>query len=189
MEKLRITPGPAASSAQSTADLQRSRSRSSLILRCQRIIFSCYRADQYSDPDGYMDSLGAVLEQYPNDVIAYITDPRTGVQRHHKWPPTISEIVEACDNRIAELKRNERYRNWGKNEPLMLDAPQGNRTTLEELKAKYGPNWGLGEVTKVDAKPQAPSWDKIAEMYKADPDRLKRLIHAADDQHPYEAAE
>jgi len=133
-----------------------------------------------------------VLEQYPNDVIVYITDPRTGVQRHSKWPPTISEIVEACDARIAELKRNERYRNWGKNDALLLDGPRENRPTLEEMKAKYGENWGLGDVTKPGPKPpsQAPSWDTITKAYSGDPSRLARLIKAADDQHPaHEAAQ
>lgn len=181
MEKLRTTPNQAASSAPSTDDLQRSRSRSSLILRCQRIIFSCYRADQYSDPDGYMDSLGAVLEQYPNDVIVYITDPRSGVQRHHKWPPTISEIVEACDNRIAELKRNERYRNWGKNDQTLLQGPQVEKPTIEQLKAKYGPNWGIGDIQKSAQEPprQAPGWNSIVAMYGSDPSLLQRLLPAA----------
>lgn len=131
-----------------------------------------------------MVSLGMVLEQYPNDVVIYITDPRTGVQRHLKWPPTISEVVEACDNRIAELKRNERYRSWGKNDPLMLEAPRENRPTLDEMKAKYGDNWGLTPSEPRSKPAPAPSWDDIAKTYSADPDRLARLIGAADDQHP-----
>jgi hypothetical protein len=54
-------------------------------LQRQRILFSAYRTDQYSDPDGYLTSLGMVLEQYPDEVILFITDPRTGVHRgqHH----------------------------------------------------------------------------------------------------------
>jgi len=133
-----------------------------------------------------MDSLGAVLEQYPNDVIAYITDPRTGVQRHHKWPPMISEIVEACDDRIAELKRNERFRNWGKNDPLLIESPQAEKPTIEQLKAKYGPNWGIGEIPKSTEPPprQAPGWNSIVAMYGSDPSLLSRLVRAADDQQP-----
>jgi hypothetical protein len=128
-----------------------------------------------------------VLEQYPGEVIIYISDPRTGVQRHCKWPPTISEIVEACDKRIAELSRAERFRNWGKNdETLLLEGPQADRPTLEQLKAKYGPNWGLGDLPKSgDAPPrQAPGWNSIVAMYGSDPSLLQRLVHASDDQHP-----
>src|SRR6266436_1572594 len=68
-----------ASSQRSTEKSPNSSARRKLILRCQRILFSAYRADQYADPDGFMVSMGMVLEQYPDDVIVYITDPRTGV--------------------------------------------------------------------------------------------------------------
>jgi hypothetical protein len=176
MEKLKV----AASSQPSTARSS-DQSRKTLILQRQRILFSAFRADQYSDPDGYLASLGMVLEQYPNDVIRYVTDPRTGVQRHLKWPPTISEIVEACDNRVAELHRDERFRNWGKNDPLLLEAPRENRPTLEQMKQKYGENWGLTPEEPRKAAP-APSWDKIAEIYAADPTRIARLVEIADTQ-------
>lgn len=108
-----------------------------------------------------------VLEQYPNEVIIYISDPRTGVQRFCKWPPTISEIVEACDSRIAELKRNERYRNWGKNDPVLLEAPQEERPTLEELKAKYGPDWGLTPVEPRNGPAfKAPTGPELTAHYR-----------------------
>lgn len=178
MEKLNLNP--AAASSQPSTGHSSSQSRKTLILQRQRILFSAFRADQYSDPEGYLMSLGLVLEQYPDQVIVYISDPRTGVQRHLKWPPTISEIVEACDARAAELKRNERLRNWGKNEPLMLEAPRENRPTLEEMKAKYGDNWGL-TPDEPRAKPKpAPSWDAIAAAYSEDPSRISRLMEIAD---------
>lgn len=149
-------------------------------MRCQRIIFSAYRTDQYSDPEGYMASLGAVLEQYPNDVIVYVTDPRTGIQRKAKWPPTISEIVEACDERVVYLAEQDRFRNWGKgNAPLQIED-RSIRPTLEEMKAKYGENWGL-TPRDPPAKPvPAPSWDRITEIYSADPSRMQRLMGIAD---------
>ena len=146
----------------------------------QRILFSAYRRDQYDDPESFMASLGMVFEDYPNEVICYVTDPRTGVQRHSKWPPTISEVVAALDNRAAGLKRQERYRNWGKNEPLMLEGPQAEKPTLEEMQAKYGKDWGLGA-----AKPEKPaltqeeitaSWANTVKAYQANPSLIARLI-------------
>lgn len=143
------------------------------------MIFTAYRTDQYPDPDGYMVSLGAVLEQYPDDVVMYVSDPRTGIQRASKWPPTINEIVSALDTRVADLRRKERFENWGKNEPALIEPPRRERLSLDELKAKYGENWGLRSLnqktTEVTAK-QAPSWDEIANLYQSDPSRLKRLI-------------
>lgn len=179
MEKLK----PAALSSQPST--QQSNSRKTLILQRQRILFSAFRADQYADPDGFLMSLGLVLEQYPDDVIVWVTDPRTGVQRGLKFPPTISEVVEACDNRAAELARHERYRNWGKgNEGPRLGPPTEKRLTADELKAKYGgPDWGLSEPPRAPPVP-APTWAAIAKGYGANPDRMAHLIRLADGQHP-----
>ena len=145
----------------------------------QRILFSAYRTDQYSDPDGYLTSLGVVLEQYPDEVIVFITDPRTGVQRISKWPPTISEVVEACDKRVAELAKVRRYENWGQNsQAALLDKPKEDRLSLEELKAKYGPNWGLDATDSISSRPEktAPSWDQIVKNYQSEPGRLEALL-------------
>lgn len=127
-----------------------------------------------------MASLGMVLEGYSDEVIIYVTDPKTGIQRKSKWPPTISEIVEACDDHASYLGRIERARNWGKDRPLMLEGPpREDRPTLEELKARYGENWGLS-LDSGRPKPQpAPSWDAIAATYSADPSRMARLMDIA----------
>lgn len=126
-----------------------------------------------------------VLEQYPDEVILYVTDPRTGVQRGCKWPPTISEIVDACDKQMQDKARTKRLQNWGKNEPPLLEAPAEDRPTYDELKAKYGENFGLDPTAPSSApKFKAPSWQGIVSMYQAEPGRLQRLLKAADDQHP-----
>jgi hypothetical protein len=90
-----------------------------------------------------MASLGRVLEQYPNEVVVYITDPRTGIQRTSKWAPTIAEIVEACDAQVTDLHRISRYENWGKSNDLLLDGPKTEKPSRDELIAKFGPNFGL----------------------------------------------
>jgi hypothetical protein len=144
-------------------------------LQRQRILFSAYRADQYADPDGFLTSLGLVFEQYADEVIVWVTDPRTGVQRGSPWPPSISEVVKACDNRAAELARQERYVNWGRGNDRQLEKPVDKRPTADELKAKYGPDWGITEPPPAPSKP-APKWDTIAQIYCADPARLAKLL-------------
>jgi hypothetical protein len=147
-------------------------------LKQAEILFSAYRADQYANEEGFMASVALVLGQYPDDVIIYITDPRTGLQRHSKWPPTVAEIIEACDARMQDLAKRERFKNWGKREePLAVGPPKEERPTLAELKAKYGENWGLKSLDreKKPAEP-APSWDLIAKFYQADPERIRRLV-------------
>lgn len=73
-----------------------------LIARQARVLFSAYRRDEFADPDGYLIQLGAVLEAYTEETIISVTDPRTGIQRTAKWPPSIAEVVEACE---AETRR------------------------------------------------------------------------------------
>jgi hypothetical protein len=124
-----------------------------------------------------MASLGMVLEQYPDDVVIYITDPRTGIQRRCKWPPAISEIVEACDQHQQYLDRLERFKNPSRKPAQIEGSKNEDRPTLEQLHAKYGKDLGM---TTLDKPPKpatpAPAWDKIIAMYQSDPSRLAALV-------------
>jgi hypothetical protein len=103
-------------------------------LRCQKAIFGAYRTDQYADPEVFMVSLGAVLEQFPDEVVTYIADPRTGIQRRSKWPPTISEVVEACEQHQEFLAKIKNSRRTVIKErppaPLLCERPQGYLATI-----------------------------------------------------------
>ena len=117
-------------------------------------LFASYRIDQFADPEGFKTSLGAVLEQYPNEVITYVCDPRTGIQRRSKFPPTISEMVEACDDHREFLAKQRAHRPAFKErqpEPLLRDRPQGYLATIfvPEGHTRYA---SLVEWTK-EAKP------------------------------------
>lgn len=97
-------------------------------MNCQKAVFASYRIDLFSDPEGFKNSLGAVLEQYPDEVITYVCDPRTGIQRRCKFPPSISEIVDACDEHRAFLEKLRKARpafQERKPEPLLRQRPQG----------------------------------------------------------------
>lgn len=73
-----------------------------------------------------MTSLGAVLEQFPDEVITYITDPRTGIQRRSKWPPTISEVIDAGEQHQEFLARQRAPRLVVKHrEPELCDFSPG----------------------------------------------------------------
>ncbi len=50
-----------------------------------------------------------VLERYPDQIIRDITSPLTGIQRRSKFPPTIAEVVTACDEEVARAERIKRY--------------------------------------------------------------------------------
>lgn len=69
------------------------------------MLFSAYRRDDFADPDGFVAQLGVILCDFPEEVVTYVTSPKTGMQRRSKWPPTISEIVTACEEHQGFLKR------------------------------------------------------------------------------------
>ncbi len=62
------------------------------------MLFSAYRRDDFADAEGFVAQLGVVLSDFPEEVVIYVTGPRTGIQRRSKWPPTMSEIVDACES-------------------------------------------------------------------------------------------
>lgn len=75
-----------------------------------------------------MVSLGAVLEQFPSEVIVYVTDPRTGLQRRSKWPPTISEVVQACEEHqdyLARMRKPQRAKLPMLPAPSFAERPAG----------------------------------------------------------------
>lgn len=115
----------AVSQPKSAESLQSLRDRKALNLRCQLALFSSYRIDQYADAEGFKNSLGAVLEGFPDEVIRYVCDPRTGLQRRLKWPPTISEVIEACEDHQDHLKRLRELRPVGRLSPHDHERPQG----------------------------------------------------------------
>lgn len=80
-----------------------------MITRQAKAVFSAYRRDEFADPDGFVVQLGVVLEAYADNVILYVTSPQTGIQRRCKWPPTIAEVVEACDAESARQATLARY--------------------------------------------------------------------------------
>lgn len=70
-----------------------------------RLIFGCYRADQFSDPEIFVTATATVLAGYPKEVGAQLSNPATGIASKFKWPPAIAEIREACEQMVAPTQR------------------------------------------------------------------------------------
>lgn len=56
-----------------------------------------------------MAGLGAVLSEYPEDVVAVACDPRTGIARRSKWLPTIAEVSEFCEELMRPRREHEAW--------------------------------------------------------------------------------
>jgi hypothetical protein len=90
------------------------------------LLLSAYRRDDYADPARFVTQLGVVLSGYSDEVVQYVTDPRTGVQRRIKWAPSIPEIVEACDERKKHLQKQVELEAWhGKMQRLKEERALG----------------------------------------------------------------
>lgn len=111
------------------------------------LILAGYRKADLADPDKWNLQVAMVLGRFPKEVVDYVTDPYTGVQAHIRFGvPNLADIVAACDERMAQLRTH-----FDRTHPPALEASvdRSNRPTYEELKAKYGPNWGLHTVDEV----------------------------------------
>jgi hypothetical protein len=110
-----------------------------------RTLLGQYRKDDAADPEVFAASCTALFSDYPKDVVAYATDPRTGLVTVHAWLPNIAEVRKFCED-LMQPRRQAAYDRASaerrRNTPA-LAPPRETRLTLEELKAKHGPNWGL----------------------------------------------
>jgi hypothetical protein len=117
-----------------------------MIAKRVAMMFSGYPRSDFTDPAGAALSMCSVFEDYSDELVKFATNPKTGVQRKYKWPPKIAEVVEFCDERIAYIAKMTRFKNWGKNAPLMLEGPQVPKPTREEMEAKYAKHWGIDQT-------------------------------------------
>lgn len=96
------------------------------------MLFSAYRRDDFADPEGFVMQLGMILCDFPEEVVTYITSPRTGMQRRSKWPPTINEIIEAAEDHVRYLEKLRTHR--------PLRAPQISSPRLRDRPPGEGAN-------------------------------------------------
>jgi hypothetical protein len=70
-----------------------------------QLLLGSYRKDDFAAPEAYRVSLGAVFKTFADYVIEQATDPRNGIQSVSKFPPSIAEIVDFCN----EIMRRASY--------------------------------------------------------------------------------
>lgn len=144
MEHFRFKP----QQNQGAQSLSPSTSPSDAVWIAQRIavLLSAYRRDDYQNPEMFVMQLGQILAKYSPEIVAYVTDPMTGIQRKVKFPPSIAEVVEACEARVTELAKIERYRSMGAVRTRIArtpGAPPGQ--SYEEMFAKHKRPTGVFE--------------------------------------------
>lgn len=123
-----------------TADLRSAQDRASFRLRRVSILLGCYRKDDATNPEIYSAAIGAVFEDFSDEVVEYVTDPRTGLASKCQWLPTVKEVKDACQeaaDRIADEIRRKRDLEQQMRERAKFEAEQAakrNRTPEEQAR-------------------------------------------------------
>jgi hypothetical protein len=160
--------------------MARNESRTDYAAQRAELLLGCYRTGEANDPKTYVAAVTAVLSHFPEEVITAVTHPVTGLPKKSSWLPTIKEVNDACNEAIEPIRQHEARLKRIKEQLEMREREdRGEKPTLEQLKEKYGENWGLQDPRKPSAQSwQAPAWDQVTAIYAADPERLKRLLNS-----------
>ena len=117
-----------------------------------------YPQSPASDPTVFLAGLVQLLAGYPSLILENLLSVHGGIPAKFKFLPTISEIREECERAVGPHRYAAEFSKG--NAPQLEGPPREARPTMEQLKAKYGPNWGLsGEPMK---KP--PAFRSVADI-------------------------
>ncbi len=136
-----------------------------------------------------------MLAQYPRCVAAQAGDLVRGVPRDCKFLPTPADVIAWCEREteplrgivhkydeqqgiIAEMRKR-------REEGEKAAAARKERPTLEDLKAKYGQNWGIGQA---DDAAQFAAREVSAARMRAVNETFLLREYAAAGETPREAA-
>jgi hypothetical protein len=122
-------------------------------LRRAELMLSCYRKDETHNPEIYSAAIAAVMGEYSEAVVEYVTDPRTGLPSRQKFLPNVAEVREALDARAAIVHRSSTYEQRVA-EQLRLTEEWKNRVPSERLKAA-----GRAWLDRTDPKARQLSGD------------------------------
>jgi hypothetical protein len=109
-----------------------------------RLLIGCYRTENFADADIAIRALVAILMRYPEEVVIAITEPATGIPAKLKWPPSLAEVVSACDAELAPMLRQLRRDQLAFDQKARIVSSMVEaRPNLEELQAAMGEHFGL----------------------------------------------
>lgn len=143
----------------------------------------------------YIGALAATLCGYPRSVALRCCDITQGVARQTRFLPTIADIAAFCDRETAAMRgivdKDDHYASIARAqqkraaELQQVAEARKTRPTYDELKAKYGPNWGIGnQPSDEETAERIASAQRMAQVRE----RLIAREYAAAGEEPREAA-
>lgn len=67
-------------------------------------VMHAYRTPDLADPKAFVEAAAIALEDFPPLVLAELASPKIGIVRESKFPPSIAELVQWCEARLAKHK-------------------------------------------------------------------------------------
>jgi hypothetical protein len=140
----------------------------------------------------YMLALATALKAYPRCIATGAIEPVTGVGHDKTFGlgPTVADVISWCDREVAWMIRVIDADNVAKTQVaerakmIAAEPDRSQRPTLEELKRKYGANWGLAKENPIcTASPAvAKNNRRINDKIIAEYERMgQKPIYAAPD--------
>jgi hypothetical protein len=101
------------------------------------LLFGQYRKGDANDPETYVATIAAILAEFPEETVRYVTDPRTGLASNpipdpetgKVWTgmPNPAEVKQACQKHLIDLDRRRSLDEW-----------QEKKRKSDEIKRLYG---------------------------------------------------
>jgi hypothetical protein len=116
-----------------------------------------YPATNQPDAREYVTALAGALCRHPREIAAACVHPVTGIIRECMFKPTVVDIERWCKreahpqfDRLTEATNEARGANANDpaNAPRIID--RSTRQSLDELRAKHGPTWGIKTTASLD---------------------------------------
>ncbi len=102
-----------------------------------------------ANAQGYIGGLAEILLAYPRSIGLRCHDPLKGVARDTKFLPSPADLIGWLERETEMLRRpveiSDRFENLAQaqRERAAKEPVRERRPSLEELRAKHGPNWGI----------------------------------------------
>jgi hypothetical protein len=118
--------------------------------------FGSFRKSETDDSDTFVEGCLRLFTAYPAEAVAHVVDPITGLPGRSEWLPSLKAVKDALDAWAADQQRaKDRQARLAAEAKQIADreawlAQKTHRPTYQELKAKYGPNWGITTPSRDD---------------------------------------
>lgn len=123
------------------------------------LFFGSFRKADADDPETFTAGCLRLFTAYPPAAVQFVVDPVTGLVGRSEWLPSMKAIRDALEAWEAEQARIRGFEKQAQAAEQQIaerkawQESQQRKPTLQEMKAKYGENWGL--ITADKENPEA----------------------------------